>query len=57
VGTSLCLLGWILFLDQKGERAEKVVLVQVDPERERHLIEELQAFNRLLLHVASVDTR
>jgi hypothetical protein len=57
VGTSLCLLGWILFLDQKGERAEKVVLVQVDPERERHLIEELQAFNRLLLHVAPVDTR
>jgi len=48
-GTNLCLLGWMLLLSRKGERAENVVLARISPERERHLLEQLKAFNRLLL--------
>jgi len=51
-GTILCILGWILVLSEKGELAEKVVRTRIDPERERELIEQLRAFNGLLLRTA-----
>jgi len=57
MGTNLCLLGWIFILGPKGERAEEVVLVRVNPERERHLLDQLNACNRLLQRAAPLSAR
>ena len=48
-GSNLCLLGWILFLNQKGEQVERVVRPQRDPALEEYLIGQLHAFNQALL--------
>jgi hypothetical protein len=48
-GTILCLLGWIALLNRNGERTEQPVGPLCSPEMEQRLLDQLYAFNQVLL--------
>jgi hypothetical protein len=50
MGTLLCRLGWIFWLTRKGEVSQRPVGPMCSPEMEQQLLDQLHAFNTVLLN-------
>jgi hypothetical protein len=48
---ALCILTWLIFLNEKGEEV-RVNIPRLGPEQEKRILEQLEAINSTLLKVS-----